>query len=262
MEEAETTSLNQLISNPSGIGSSFLSSRKAIKEDLYRKFVAVVEKNKKTPFRMASFEDKKEEKIYFHIQVLSESLEKPFFFDVVLEFNTIEWTKKALMESEVKIFSNSPSFVFSYAFVAKENDLIIPWMEKLIEKKALTENPRVRNPVEIMGFEKSIYFAYLWMEENEFFKRSYSSPTTFSKKKILDIVESSEKILSLYNNQKKKEAAERKKEKEKKKLALKKAEANKLAAKKANKASKSKTISKAKTTKKVSKVKSAIRKRN
>jgi len=202
------TTLQQLIKNPSGSGTAYMASRKNIIENLDYHYEKLVD-NKKFRYQVYS----KDEVTIFHIQVPSETLEKPFYFDVVLEVDSSSETAKTILNAPLKIFSNSPAFIFNYAFVARKEEMLIEWLSKKINKKALTLNPDVKNPPEVMGFEKSIYFAIKYVINNKLFSRETVEPEKLNKKEILSVIDSDSDILTLYTRAKKAEALKRKKQK-------------------------------------------------
>lgn len=55
------------------------------------------------------------------------------------------------------IFSNSPSFYYTYAKVFREHDMLCEWLRGKYERKLLRKSPDVRNPAKIVGYERSIY---------------------------------------------------------------------------------------------------------
>lgn len=137
-------------------------------------------------------------RIIVHVKVPSEEFSKdlhnkakaPFYYDVLLELepgpSITDYGK-----CDVKVFSNCPSFVFSYAYVfahwvpdgrpADRNDqMMVDSMKGRIPKNSLLINglaqkigpapthdkPVIRNPMGIPMFDKSIYYAIFYLQEN------------------------------------------------------------------------------------------------
>ena len=116
--------------------------------------------------------------IVVHTKVPSETVHG-FYYDVLLELTSNG--AKDFEECDIKIFSNCPSFVYTYAYVfyhleddeAKTKGIIIDQYEKKIPRenliitgasKKLTEEilhgrPVVRNPYGLPLFDKSVYYA-------------------------------------------------------------------------------------------------------
>ena len=162
--------------NPAGSGSGQVSSRYSIIQNLkdrYHKLLA----DKKT-FSYSIYSSKNS--IIFYVKVPSESLPpKSIWYDVFIELksNASQLSKKDFFATEAKVWSNIPAFVFTYAYAAThEADIITwDWIRPYLPKKALTKPAEIRNPENIMGFEKSIYFALLYLIENDYFTlKSYN----------------------------------------------------------------------------------------
>jgi len=82
---------------------------------------------------------------------------------------------------------------------------LIPFLKKKLSSKALTQAPKVRNPNESHGFEKSVYFACLYIREH---KRLLTKATLKPKKLVIlpftKTITSSTAKLKEYNEAKKK----------------------------------------------------------
>ena len=65
----------------------------------------------------------------------------------------------------MKVFSNSPNFTFTYAYVFNKEGFVIDWMKSRMSQRSLNEEPVKRNPDQGFGFEKSIYFSILFFQE-------------------------------------------------------------------------------------------------
>ena len=126
------------------------------------------------------FYNTKTEQYIFTFKVPSESnpeFSKPFFYDVVFCFTPIdtrqEGVSNTLNEYKLTVFSNSPAFVFNYTYVFKQHGYLIPWVNsKYWSVTALKYRPTVRNKFEIILYEKSIYFCYLCIMQNNLYKKS------------------------------------------------------------------------------------------
>ena len=127
-----------------------------------------------------------------HIKVPSETVTK-FYYDVLLELEGID-TVRDILDCDIHIFSNCPSFVYTYAYVfyhlSVEGETItdkerkgllirrtqnkLPANRLLMEKEAteklpdeaLQSPPVVRNAYGIPLFDKSLYFAVFYIQEH------------------------------------------------------------------------------------------------
>ena len=61
--------------------------------------------------------------------------------------------------SDPNIFSNCPSFIFTYANAFRNAHLTCQWLDTKLSKKARTNSATVRNQYGVIGYEKSIYLA-------------------------------------------------------------------------------------------------------
>lgn len=103
------------------------------------------------------------EKYVLYIMMPSEKDEN-IFYDVIVEFTTNDDTQKRLNKLtgyHVKFFSNDPNFMFTYANAFKHNDLLIKEYIKKFDPIVFKQHPTTTNPNKIVGYVKSLYFAYL-----------------------------------------------------------------------------------------------------
>jgi hypothetical protein len=123
------------------------------------------------------YHDNKRDEYYAHIKIPSEVVPK-FYYDVVIQFfshDVSDNISPSLLKYNVRFFSNDPAFVYTYLRVFLKNDMFIRDLAPRAPKMALKEDPKERNPYEIPGYVKSIYFAYLFMKmKNLFTKSNYS----------------------------------------------------------------------------------------
>jgi len=103
----------------------------------------------------------------FHILVPSEKYK--LMYDVYIYFilKSSEKTSNLLTDYDIQIYSNSPAFTFNYAYVANQKDLLYPPLKNKISSIALSQPPSIRNPSMLLGFEKSLYFASLYIIEKK-----------------------------------------------------------------------------------------------
>jgi len=147
--------LRQYVDNPYR-GSAFLASRKAIKAGLNQIFVKLLREHRTkfyaVPYVYANGD------VLFHVRVPSEEYKyNKLHYDVLLKIEN-DPTRRYSMRN-VRMFSNSPSFVFTYAYVYYHDDLVIDEFASKLPTLSLIQAPEVRNPVESLGYEKSTYIA-------------------------------------------------------------------------------------------------------
>jgi len=162
-------SLRQYIDNPYR-GSSFLASRRAIKIGLNHSFISLLQKYR-TKFYAVPYVYPSGE-LLMHVRVPSEEHKfNRLHYDVLFKFSN-DPTQRYSMRN-VKMFSNSPSFLFTYAYTYYHDDLIIDEFAEKLPIVALTRPPEIRNPVESLGYEKSTYIAARYLIDGFLLTESY-----------------------------------------------------------------------------------------
>ena len=154
-----------------------------------------MKKNTNKPFLHTSYLVTPGDTLTVHVKVPSKTLKK-FYYDVLFELTPIQGAS-SIRDCHVKIFSNSPSFVYSYAYVfyhldpednegPKEsskkrrtpgmimnrlyrkipiNRLLMPGTEDKYGDKVLQEPPVIRNPYNLPMFDSSLYMAIHYLED-------------------------------------------------------------------------------------------------
>ena len=155
--------LEKLVTNPSGKGSASIFSRKAIIRDLDLRFLKLFQDKEKFSIFKATFYKKRTGELVCHVTVPTERItKKKFYYDVVFEWKLPPTPPESLKNLRVKVFTNSPNFVYTYAYLLNKNDslpkdFIYP-KSNIIPKKTLQQPPIMKNPYGEIGFEKTIYF--------------------------------------------------------------------------------------------------------
>lgn len=86
--------------------------------------------------------------IYFKVPSSSSKA----LYDIVL------WVKtktKIKLDTAIKLYSNSPNFGFSFAYLYHKNDSLL--FPEYYPKKMITDAPNVRNPIKSISFDKHTY---------------------------------------------------------------------------------------------------------
>ena len=159
------------IKNPSGSRAMMVGEKNLAQQlytDKYNKMMLRV--NGKIDYLLYK---KDNDRFIIYMKIPSESTET-LFYDVVVEFFTKDITQKSLNKLDgynIRMFSNDPNFIFTFAYVFYERGLIIPELKKKISKVALKTNPAKSNPNKVVGYVKSLYFAYLFMQSHGLFNK-------------------------------------------------------------------------------------------
>lgn len=168
------------------------------------------------------------EKTYWlHLKVGSDT-NKNQDYDVVLLFFTddpdIE-AGKSFRNYYVKFFSNSPSFIYNYAALYKQEGFLIEELFNKLDPEFADKMPEKRNPWNKMSYDKSIYSSCRFIQDNRLSVFTKNGLATFRYRKkfdkfFRDIKDFSEIKLSQdmfkINRDIKKKSEEKKQEKKKK----------------------------------------------
>lgn len=149
-------SVRQYVDNPSGKGTAYLAKRSVIKQGLNLTFIKLLQRYRQhffaIPYKYPNGD------LLIHVKVPSEEYDKnKISYDVLFKIDYDDKQRYALRR--MRLFSNSPSFLFTYAYVYYHSDLIPDQFVGKLPTQALTQAPVVRNPVESLGYEKSTYIA-------------------------------------------------------------------------------------------------------
>lgn len=94
-------------------------------------------------------------------------------YQVILEFtaNAVETTSRNLFKTEMKVYSNCPSFVFMNAKLFEEKGFLVTWAKELYDPAvfANTEEAKVEQTAPAtkkdVRCEKSLYYAALYIKD-------------------------------------------------------------------------------------------------
>lgn len=185
---------DQYIQNPMGIANSVISNR-----EMYRNMYGIkldtimVREMGKINYQLY----KGKNKYYAYIKVPSEVVEK-FYYDVIIEFSPKKGAKpsKSLKDYNVRFYSNDPSFVFTFAHAFIKNKMFINEYADKMSKEAVKKKAVTKNPMDTVGYVKSLFFAYLIMKRfNLFEKVLYRDP--YNEKHVKQLVMNADTKIAL-----------------------------------------------------------------
>lgn len=104
-----------------------------------------------------------------HLKVGSDS-NANVFYDVILLFFTDDPAIKrdiSFRRYYVQFFSNSPSFIYQYATLYKENGMMIDMLADKLDQLYAGKKPEKTNPTNKLSYDKSIYAACRWMQDHK-----------------------------------------------------------------------------------------------
>lgn len=171
-------SIFEYMDNPMGKGSTAIANRGLIRENLNQRYDKLMAKHK--DFECRRYFDGT--KFYFHILVPTES-ERNNTYDVVIELSDPlgDFTKDITLNRYVmRVFSNCPSFVFTYAYAYNKYGMLIDTLMDKYTDITLENAPSIKNPGEIINYEKSVYFACKYLTSHKALMNKVSLMTTSS----------------------------------------------------------------------------------
>lgn len=143
--------LRQMTNNPTGSGSAYVFSRSAIRRSILNDFITLLREYRReflaTPYIY------NDGNILFHVRVPSRDYKSNrIAYDVLY---LLEKSDDRNMASwNTRVFCNSPSFIFDYAYVYDKYGLLFDKVKNRLPSECLTQPPSVRNPIESLGFER------------------------------------------------------------------------------------------------------------
>lgn len=157
----EHISIAKMIQNPTGKNSAFFASRARIKAQLDSIFIKNLRRYRKE-FYAVPYVDDTTKNIYFYVAVPSETyMINRVRWDCVIE---IVYDKSLSLENrDARFYTNSPSFIFTYAYVFNQQDLLPQFIKVKMPSLCLTQPPTIKNPVETRGFDKILYQALKYL---------------------------------------------------------------------------------------------------
>jgi hypothetical protein len=161
--------LRDFMDNPMGKGSTAIQSRQLVQRDLNQRFTKLMSQDGKK-MDVDVFKDINGDNYYFHLKVPSESDKKMHVYDVIVQFTT-DGNKdlrndKNLNRYSIKLFSNSPSFTYTYAYAFKLYGALADGLDNKFKDIVFEQPPITRNPGSVIGYEKTTYFACLYLSQN------------------------------------------------------------------------------------------------
>ena len=185
--------IREYLDNPMGKG-AIIPGKQAIINDYNTRFDKLIEDKK---FSIKIYKDKDD--YYFHIIQVTES-ERENDYDVVIKFYPKDKTNKAedsIINYEVSFFSNCPSFTYTYAYAYNNAGLLIDILAKKYDEKILSMAPVVKNPSNMINFEKSLYFACKYiLYDPKYVSKTYlkSAAQKFGKRNFINSIRTNNMI--------------------------------------------------------------------
>lgn len=106
--------------------------------------------------------------VIINVKVPSESVTGAYY-DVAVEFLDVASSSKSLLTRNIRLFSNSFTFVYKYAYLFNKQGMVIPYYKSKLPPECFTNEPEKRNPDGILEYEKSILFAMLFIRDSQLY---------------------------------------------------------------------------------------------
>lgn len=109
---------------------------------------------------------------YFHVKIPSKSKEDMnVFYDVVIRFFTDKpdsLKSSHIRDYYIQFFSNSPGFIYNYAVLYKQHGYLIEELYQKLDPRFFDTLPEKSNAKMDISYDKSIYFACMFLSERRF----------------------------------------------------------------------------------------------
>lgn len=205
----------QYINNPLGEKSSVITNR-GMYQKMYRDKLDKILLREGGKVKYTLYTSK--ENYYIHFKIPSEVIDK-FYYDTIIEFYTndpIKSKSESLKDYNVRFYSNDPAFVYTFAHAFIKNDLFITDMTSKMSKEAIKHVAKEKNPKNLVGYVKSLFFAYLLIGDYGLFSKTLynSSAEKYNKTKLLKIVDHADIKIKARREAEEKERKQKKRDKE------------------------------------------------
>jgi len=214
----EHISIAKMIQNPTGKNTAFFASRVRVKAQLDSIFIKNLRRYRRE-FYAVPYVDDITHNIYFYVSVPSETFSiNRVRWDCLIE---IIYNKSLSLENrDAKYYTNSPSFIFTYAYVFNQQDLLPQIIKKKMPSQCLTQPPTIKNPVETRGFDKILYQALKYLTVGGCLTDSYIDKfkqrwNILTQNNLLARCADTDTLISVYQNAKRLDALKHNKNKKK-----------------------------------------------
>lgn len=194
LQGRDDMNITDYLINPMGRGSAVLSLP-ARRKELDEQYKILYSRIKLTWYLLG-------DKFYIaHLKIPSRRHEQ-LYYDVLIQFDieSIPQNTNTINNCNLQVFSNCPSFTYTYAYVFNKNKDLIEWSRRKYPTEVILQKPSQRNPYQILSYERSLYFAFRYLTSNgrnyiEQIKSSSIKITGYNR--ILTMVQSADRIKEL-----------------------------------------------------------------
>jgi len=166
-------SLDQMLKNPMGKYSAAFIRRSFARSGMQTFYLNLL-KNYRYAISVQGYNV--ENRIMFVVMIPSETYKwNKVRYTVVIEFINDPLMNRPFVHRDMRYFSNSPAYQFIYEYVLYHRGLIPDSMTPILSDIAINNRPHLKNPDEILGFEKSLYAAGRVLSEGSYLTANYTN---------------------------------------------------------------------------------------
>jgi hypothetical protein len=123
---------------------------------------------------------KENEDYFIYAKIPSESNSEypdssPIFYDIIIQLippNKASLAWDNIREYDAKVFSNIPSFVYTFNYIYHQKRALVNLPSMYYTHRALNEKAKIRNPLNLLGIDKSLWFTIYHIDYNKLFKKA------------------------------------------------------------------------------------------
>jgi hypothetical protein len=150
--------LEQYLTNPAGKGSAF---------------ARIPQLKKELTLEFKELDSRIEHKLYiykkraiYHIIIPSRNKNEKFTYDVIIEvpLDKVPAGEVNIDHVDFQVFSNCPSFVFTYAHIFYKENMLCKWLLNKYDKEVQKTFPTIRNQYSVISMERSLFLALMYIK--------------------------------------------------------------------------------------------------
>lgn len=178
-------------------------NRSIIKSHIEKDYLSIIHGEKKKKITMTVFWNPRNDAFYFWL-VIPTVTDRTNTYDLVFRFRD---TKKqhrkelSIINYDIQVFSNTPSFAYTYAYVYAKEKFIIEELSPKLGDRIIKNPPKVRNRYKIMNYDKYLYIGARYILESKKLNRvileSIAKP--YNEKYLFNNIRSLSTIMTEYD---------------------------------------------------------------
>lgn len=170
-KQQQHISLDQMLKNPMGKYSAAFIRRSFARSGMQTFYLNLL-KNYRYAISVQGYDV--DNRIIFVVMIPSETFKwNKVRYTVVIEFMNDPMMKRPFVHRDMRYYSNSPAYQFIYEYVLYHRGLIPDSLTPALSDIAIGNAPHIKNPDEILGFEKSLYAAGRVLSEGSYLTFNY-----------------------------------------------------------------------------------------